>query len=174
MRAKVLIWANWILANISANWKWSAFNPALRLYWSLTTSLKKMTKKIHFSKIILIIIFITLSISCGSNIKTLRKDFVFEKGNEKITFEILNETQVLSLNKANRTKFTFYNVDKTKVNLAGQTIRILPESQTSENETFIEMSPKPENLIDGKLSVIVSYKNEGEMRIFKLLIPTEN
>ena len=141
---------------------------------TLTTSLKKMTKKIHFSKIILIIIFITLSISCGSNIKTLRKDFVFEKGNEKITFEILNETQVLSLNKANRTKFTFYNVDKSKVNFSGQTIRFLSESQTSENETFIEMSPKLENLKDGKLTVHVSYKSQGELRFFKLLIPAEN
>ena len=141
---------------------------------NVNNKFEKMTKKTHFSKIILITLLITLSISCGSNIKTLSKNFVFKKGNEKITFEILNEKQVLSLSESNRTKFTFYNVDKTKVNLAGQTIRILPESQTSENETFIEMSPKPENLIDGKLSVIVSYKNEGKMRIFKLLIPTEN
>ena len=133
-----------------------------------------MTKKIHFSKIVLITLLIAVIISCGSNIKTLRKDFVFEKGNEKITFEILNETQVLSLNKANRTKFTFYNVDKSKVNFSGQTIRFLSESQTPENETFIEMSPKLENLIDGKLLVYVSYKNQGEMRSFKMLIPTEN
>ena len=76
-----------------------------------------MTKKTHFSKIILTTLLITLSISCGSNIKTLSKNFVFKKGNEKITFEILNEKQVLSLSKSNRTKFTFYNVDKTKVNL---------------------------------------------------------
>jgi hypothetical protein len=99
---------------------------------------------------------------------------VFEKGNEKITFEILNETQALSLNKANRTKFTFYNIDKSKVIISGQTIRFLSESQTSENETFIEMSPKLENLKDGKLPVHVSYKIQGELRFFKLLIPAEN
>ena len=140
----------------------------------LINLLKEINTISKTSSSVILTLLITLSISCGSNIKTLSKNFVFKKGNEKITFEILNEKQVLSLSKSNRTKFTFYNVDKTKVNLAGQTIRILPESQTSENETFIEMSPKPENLIDGKLSVIVSYKNEGKMRIFKLLIPTEN
>ena len=132
-----------------------------------------MIKKSSFSKIIMTI-FISFFIGCGSNIKTLKKNFVFEKGNEKITFEILNEKQVLSLNKANRTKFTFYNIDKTKVNISGQTIKFLAESQTSNNETFIEMSPKLENLTDRKLSVVVSYKSKGEMRFFKLLIPVEN
>ncbi len=122
----------------------------------------------------MILLFISFVIGCGSNIKTLKKNFVFKKGNEKITFEILKEKQVLSLNKANRTKFTFYNVDKSKVNVTGQTIKFLPESQTSDNETFIEMSPKLENLTDGKLSVVVSYINNGEMRFFKLLIPVEN
>ena len=133
-----------------------------------------MIKKPIFSRIIVTILFISFVIACGSNIKTLKENFIFEKGNEKIIFEILNEKQVLSLNKANRTKFTFYNIDKTKVNISGQTIKFLAESQTSNNETFIEMSPKLENLTDRKLSVVVSYKSNGEMRFFKLLIPVEN
>ena len=133
-----------------------------------------MIKRPIFLRITMILLFISFVIGCGSNIKTLKKNFVFKKGNEKITFEILKEKQVLSLNKANRTKFTFYNVDKSKVNVTGQTIKFLPESQTSDNETFIEMSPKLENLTDGKLSVVVSYINNGEMRFFKLLIPVEN
>lgn len=133
-----------------------------------------MIKEPSFSRITFTILFISFFIGCGSNIKTFKKNFVFEKGNEKITFEILKEKQVLSLNKANRTKFTFYNIDKTKVNLSGQTIKLLPESQTSENETFIEISPRLENLTDGKLLVVVSYNNDGEMRFFKLLIPVEN
>jgi hypothetical protein len=134
----------------------------------------EMIKSKGFSKILLTVLFVLYVIGCSSNIKTLKKNFVFEKGNEKITFEILNAKQVLNLNKANRTKFTFYNIDKTNVNLSGQTIKFLPESKTSDNETFIEMSPKIENLTDGKLSVVVSYKSHGEMRFFKLLIPVEN
>jgi hypothetical protein len=133
-----------------------------------------MTKTKRFSKTILTIIFLTLSIGCGNNIKTLTKNFVFQKRNEKITFEILNETQVLRLNKANRTKFTFYNIDKSQVNIIGQTIRILSESQTSENETFVEISPKIENLKDGKLAVHISYRSQGEHRFFKLLIAAAN
>lgn len=104
---------------------------------------------------------------------SLNENFVFQNGDEEISFEILTGNKYLEVNIPTKTKFKFENVEPKTASLSGKTIRFLNEKETKENELLIEMSPKKEDLEDGKLIIRLSYKSKGEFKIFKLNIPVK-
>ena len=117
------------------------------------------------------IILITLT-SCGTKInKSTNDNFEFVNGKEKITFEISTGNKFLEPNISTQTKFKFENINPKNVNLSGKTIRFLKGN--AENELLIEMSPKKEDLEDGKLKIFVSYKSSNGFKTFELKIPVK-
>lgn len=101
------------------------------------------------------------------------ENFQFQNGNEKINFEILTGNKFLYENISTKTKFKFENIDPKIVSLSGKTIRFLDDNEKAPNEIIIEMSPKKDDLEDGKLIIHLSYKSNGELKMFKLNIPVK-
>ena len=117
------------------------------------------------------IVMITLFGCASKKNKISTDDFVFINGNEKITFEILTGNKYLEVNKITETRFKFENINPESVSLSGKTIRFLKGN--AENELLIEMTPKREDLENGKLTVFLSYKSIEELKIFELRIPVK-
>ena len=116
-----------------------------------------------------LLLFCVINCSSKKNISQ-SESFAYQNGNEKIVFEILNGNNFLEVNVPTRTKFIFDNIDPETVSLSGKTIRFLRENDTKKNELLIEMSPKKSDLEDGKLKIFLSYKSNGEFKMFKLNI----
>ena len=123
-------------------------------------------------KIITTFIVILILASCATKInKSTNENFEFINGKEKITFEILTGNKYLEANIQTQTKFKFENINPKNVNLSGKTIRFLKGN--NENELLIEMSPKKEDLEDGKLKIFLSYKSSNGFKTFELKIPVK-
>ncbi len=118
-------------------------------------------------------ILILIITGCGTTKKDLSFNTSFENGNEKINFEVLSNKQVLKLNKINKTRFILKNIDKSKVSISGKSIRTSENNKLFENEIHLDMSPKEEDLVDGRLNVFLTYKMQEKLRFFKLQIPVE-
>jgi hypothetical protein len=117
------------------------------------------------------ILLITVT-SCVTKInKSTNENFEFVNGKEKITFEISTGNKFLEPYISTQTKFKFENINPKNVNLSGKNIRFLKGNV--ENELLIEMSPKKEDLEDGKFKVFVSYKSSNGFKIFELKIPVK-
>ena len=130
-------------------------------------------KKLQIRLLAIFILLLTL-VSCVSKVNksTAENDkFEFVSGNEKITFEILTGNKFLELNIPTQTKFKFENIDPKTVNLSGKTIRFLKGN--AENELLIEMSPKKEDLEDGKLKIFISYKSSKGFKNYELEVPVK-
>ncbi|MFD2907406.1 hypothetical protein ACFSX9_01530 [Flavobacterium ardleyense] len=124
------------------------------------------------NRIYLIAIILIQSITLfGQELSTSEKKYEFVNGKEKVTFEILTGNKYLEVNNQTQAKFKFENINPNNVSLAGKTIRILKGN--SENELLIEMSPKKEDLEDGKLKIFLSYKSSNEFKNFELKIPVK-
>lgn len=125
-------------------------------------------------KIISLITLIFCLTNCSSKKNNSQNEsFEYKNGNEKITFEISTGNKYLKINLPTKTKFSFENIDPKTTSISGKTIRFLKEKDTKENELWIEMSPKKEDLENGKLKIFLSYKNDGEFKMFKLNIPVK-
>ena len=128
-------------------------------------------KKLEIKLFPIFVVLITL-VSCASKKnKSTNENFEFVNGNEKITFEILTGNKFLEPNISTQTKFIFENINLKNVNLSGKTIRFLKGN--TENELLIEMSPKKEDLEDGKLKIFISYKSNNGFKTFELKIPVK-
>ena len=104
---------------------------------------------------------------------SLSESFEYQNGNEKIWFEILTGNKYLEINVPTKTKFKFENIDAKTASISGKTIRFLIEKETKENELLIEMSPKKEDLENGKLKIFLSYKSHGEFKMYELNVPVK-
>lgn len=120
------------------------------------------------------IILLALLSLCLTNGYSQNKDFIYENGNDKIVFEILNNSEYLVEGTVNRTKFSFENIDPKKVLLSGKTIRYMAEQGIKGNEIIIHMSPKREDLENGKLKVWLTYTKDEELKKFEILIPVKS
>lgn len=117
------------------------------------------------------IVLITLTSCASKKNKSTNENFEFINGKEKITFEILTGNRFLEPNVSTQTKFIFENINPKNVNLSGKTIRFLKGN--AENELLIEMSPKKEDLEDGKLKIFIFYKSSNGFKNFELKIPVK-
>ena len=125
-------------------------------------------------KIISLITLVLIFSNCSSKKSNSQNDnFEFQNGNEKIIFEILTENKYLMENITTKTKFKFENIDPKTVSISGKTIRFVKDNSTKENELLIEVSPKKEDLENGKLKLRLSYKTKGEFKMFELNIPVK-
>ncbi|WP_131474472.1 hypothetical protein [Flavobacterium sp. KMS] len=118
-----------------------------------------------------LIVFLVL-VSCVSKKNNLtNENFEFVSGNEKVIFGISTGNKYLESNVLTKTKFKFENINPKNVNLSGKTIRILKGND--ENELLVEMSPKKEDLENGKLKIFVSYRSNNEFKTFEFEIPVK-
>ena len=125
-------------------------------------------------KIISLITLLLLFSNCSSKkINSQNENFEYQNGNEKIIFEILTENKYLLENITTKTKFKFENIDPKTVSISGKTIRFIKDNGAKENELLIEVSPKKEDLENGKLKLILSYKTKDEFKMFELNIPVK-
>ena len=107
--------------------------------------------------------------NCTSKKNISQNDtFEYKNGTEKIIFEISSGNKYLKENISNITKFKFENIDPKSVSISGKTIRFIKENNSKENEILIEMAPKKEDLENGKLKLMLSYKSKGEFKMFEL------
>ncbi|MEA9412351.1 hypothetical protein [Flavobacterium sp. PL02] len=128
-------------------------------------------KGMKFKMFSVLIVFFVL-VSCVSKKNNLtNENFEFVSGNEKVIFEISTGNKYLESNVLTKTKFKFENINPKNVNLSGKTIRILKGND--ENELLVEMSPKKEDLENGKLKIFVSYRSNNEFKTFEFEIPVK-
>jgi hypothetical protein len=127
--------------------------------------------KLKYKTIAIFIVIITLTSCASKKNKSANENFEFINGNEKITFEISTGNKYLDANIPTKTIFKIENIEPKNVTLIGKTIKILKGN--AENELLIEMSPKNEDLDDGKLKIFVSYKSINGFKVFELKIPVK-
>ncbi|KIA98425.1 hypothetical protein OA93_09925 [Flavobacterium sp. KMS] len=128
-------------------------------------------KGMKFKMFSVLIVFLVL-VSCVSKKNNLtNENFEFVSGNEKVIFGISTGNKYLESNVLTKTKFKFENINPKNVNLSGKTIRILKGND--ENELLVEMSPKKEDLENGKLKIFVSYRSNNEFKTFEFEIPVK-
>lgn len=85
---------------------------------------------------------------------TQEQNFLFQRGNQKITLELLNGLPFLKWDLKTKLKLNFENIDSEKLSFSAPGISILKYEKTK-NVTYIEITPKKKIIRNDTLKLLV-------------------
>ena len=126
-------------------------------------------------KKLIVLFFLSFCLlSCAS--KKSNSDFGSSKSkidNSTISYELATGNKYLELDTTTTAIFKFENIEPKTVSIFGKTIRIIKYQSDTNDEIEISLSPRADDLVDGELKIIVSYKIQGVFKNLNLSIPVK-
>lgn len=136
----------------------------------LTTDKKKL--KVMFFKSLSLLIPVIICLFLVSWIEKQNDEFIFQKGNQKLTLELDNGKRNLNWNVKTALKLKYENIDPKKVNFSGAGITFL-EFDTSKNLTILSITPDKKIIINDTLKLFITGRDLNDsvwVHKFKILI----